>query len=325
MMVLRILSALCITVGLGVFLGVASKAQVLDYRVTVSNLTPAIAFDASSANTPPKGPNFRPKNDFSSQPFTSPIFATHDSSYVMWRNGSTASAALQQIAEDGFNKKPGNFTDPSYMLGSLQQQQAAGHVLNLLEVSNPNFNPTNRFANSGGDVVPGSIPFPLTNWLPSQSSVGFDIFSDVAHHYLSGAFMLIRTNDGFTGLDSIDLNTISPGGGTYDLYAYDAGTEKNTEAHDDLVYFDSPPSGHTAEDVNSGIHLHSGIVGGPGSVLGPYGWNNQLPVARITITLVPEPGILPLLASAILVGGSVLARRARSSRRLGEPSRMIGI
>ena len=113
MMVLRILSAFCITVGLGVFLTAASEAQLIGYHVTVSNLTPTIAFDASGVNTPPKGPNFRPKNDFSSQPFTTPIFATHDSSYVMWRNGSAASSSLQQIAEDGFNKKPGNFTDPN--------------------------------------------------------------------------------------------------------------------------------------------------------------------------------------------------------------------
>ena len=279
----RILQALCATVGLGIALSAAAQAQSRTYHVTVSNLTPTIGFDASSTNTPPKAPKFRPKNDFSSQPFTTPIFATHDNTYVMWRNGSVATPQIQQIAEDGFNKKPGNFSDPGFMVGSLQIQQAAGHVLNFLEVPNPNFNPSGLFANSGGDVVPATIPFPLTNWVPSRSGVGFDITSDKIHHFLSGAFMLIRTNDGFTGIDSIDLKHVKSEGATFFVYAYDSGTEKNTEAHDDLVYFDSPPSGHVSENVNTVIHPHTGIVGGLGSILGPYAWDIRYPVARITI------------------------------------------
>ena len=311
----RAFVCIALSFALSASLSVPSFAQFNNFQVTVSNLTPTISFDASGANTPPKAPNFRPKNDFSSQPFTSPVFATHDGSYVMWRFGTPATPQIRLIAEDGFNKKPGNFADTGYIVGSLMQQQASRSVLNFKEIPNPKFNPTNQFANSGGDVVPGSIPFPLTNWLPSQSSESFQIADDATHHFLSGAFMLIRTNDAFTGLDSIDLNLISTSGTTFDVFAYDSGTEKNTEAHDDLVYFDSPPSGHTPEDVDTNIHLHSGITGGAGSILTPYAWNNRLPVARITITAVPEPGVFSLLLAGLGVGGTLLGRGRIHSRR----------
>lgn len=284
------LQTLFVTIGVAGTLGLTAHAQTRTYFVTISNLTPTIGFDVSTTNTPPKAPNFRPKFDFSSQPFTTPVFATHNSAYVMWRNGNAATPQIRLIAEDGFNKKPGNFADPSYMVGSLQLQQAAGHVLNYLEVPNPNFNAAGLFANSSGDVFPATIPFPLTNWVPSQSDVSFVIASDKAHHFLSGAFMLIRTNDAFSGLDSIDLKHVKSEKSTFYVYAYDSGTEKNTEAHDDLVYFDSPPSGHIPEDINAVIHPHTGIVGGAGSILGPFAWTVRRPVAKITIYRVHPQG-----------------------------------
>ena len=130
----------------------------------------------------------------------------------------------------------------------------------------------------------------MSRVVPSRSSVSFEITSDTAHHYLSGAFMLIRTNDAFTGLDSIDLEHVSPEGANFYVFAYDSGTEMNTEAHDDLVYFDSPPSGHMAENVNNVIHPHTGIVGGSGSILGPFAWRLRHPVAKITIHRVDPQG-----------------------------------
>lgn len=52
---------------------------------------------------------------------------------------------------------------------------------------------------------------------------------------LSLAAMLVCTNDGFTGLDGVRLPGHVGGTETFQLHAYDAGTEQNTEASTDLV------------------------------------------------------------------------------------------
>jgi len=50
---------------------------------------------------------------------------------------------------------------------------------------------------------------------------------------VSGAIMLGMTNDGFLGPQSIDMSKIDKPT-VFDLYAYDAGTEQNTEKKEDF-------------------------------------------------------------------------------------------
>jgi hypothetical protein len=50
---------------------------------------------------------------------------------------------------------------------------------------------------------------------------------------VSGAIMLGMTDDGFFGPQSIDMFKIDKPA-VFDLYAYDAGTEQNTEKKEDL-------------------------------------------------------------------------------------------
>ena len=107
--------------------------------------------------------------------------------------------------------------------------------------------------------------------------------------FLSFASMLICTNDGFTGLDTIRLSTKNM---TVFSVAYDARTETNTEDFADIV----PPcqgligvsSADAGTDVSNSALVedgtvipHAGIVGGDDLVPSVHGWHD--PVAKITI------------------------------------------
>ncbi len=108
---------------------------------------------------------------------------------------------------------------------------------------------------------------------------------------LTWVSMLICTNDGFTGIDSIRLPRFV--GGTTARYttAYDAGTEQNTELFDDIVppcqgLIGGPGSGGTGTSdptlaENGFIHHHQGIVGDADPDTATYGWRN--PVAVIVV------------------------------------------
>ena len=110
--------------------------------------------------------------------------------------------------------------------------------------------------------------------------------------YLSAAFMLICTNDGFSGLDSLMLP--ASGSTTVETNAYDAGSEQNTEDFADMV----PPCqglvGVMSDDEGTGmsnpalaeggvITMHAGIQGGTDLTVADHGWSG--PVARITVSV----------------------------------------
>ncbi len=182
----------------------------------------------------------------SGQPMTPFVVATHSGSTGIFEVGSAASPGLQAIAENG----------------------AAG-VLAAELGSNPRV----------GDVaVAGSAPF------GSGESVWADIVSTPGAGKLSVAGMLICTNDGFGAIDSVQLNN---NGKTRTLFgfAYDAGTEINTEAYVDLV----PPcdglgqTGTTNPALAEGgvVHAHAGIQGGGDLTPGAHGWTGA--VIKVTI------------------------------------------
>ena len=202
----------------------------------------------------------------------------------MWQAGSAASVGIQQIAESG---------DRTSLVNTLTP--FVGGAINSL-------------------VTPLSSPL-----LPGDS-VSVMVSADAAHPLLSSAWMLGRTNDTFAGQSSINLLSIV-GMQTFDIYALDAGTEVNTELATDIIAFGG--SGHVAE--NGVIHAGEGIRGIDHFVNGlgvdvngirtdvPDAWryDPNSPVARITITSVPEPGAIALIATMGLSGAGFLARRKR--------------
>ncbi len=219
------------------------------------------------------------------QPFSPPVFATHDSSVAFWQPGAAASNGIQQIAEQG-NRVP--------LVNSL----------------------TPQVGTSIRDIVT-----PLSSPLLPGNSVSVYLTADAAHPFLSSAWMLGRTNDTFAGQRGINLLNIM-GTQTFNLNALDAGTEVNSELAGDLIAFGG--NGRTSE--NGVVHLSTGVRGidhldsnGLGvdingirtDIPAAWVWNTNSPVARVTITQVPEPGNLALILGMAVPAGMLALRRKR--------------
>ncbi len=209
------------------------------------------------------------ENLTSGQPFTPPVVAAHTSGIDVFEVGQAASAEVLAIAENGNN-------DPLVaLLGG------SADVLDLASGTAP--------------VKPGESAT-ITVAAPAGS-------------LLSVVFMLICTNDGFSGFDSRTL--LASGSDTVDRDAYDAGTENNTEDFADIV----PPCqdliGVSSADAGTGesdaalaeggvITAHAGIQGGTDLTVADHGWTD--PVARITV--VAEAASLPDSGGAPPAGSS---------------------
>jgi len=175
-----------------------------------------------------------------SQPLSPPVFAVHSNAFRMFHIGGYATDELAQIAQDAFN-------DP---------------MITLLNGSDDVF-----------DVVVGAGP------IPPGASATFNAEASGNYIKLSFATMLVNTNDGFTGVDKLQL----PQQGTkvYYLRAYDAGSELNTESDDHIP---GPCCGNPFAGIstNEKIAFHPGIEGVGDLSPAVYGWDE--PVAKLTIT-----------------------------------------
>ncbi len=144
-------------------------------------------------------------NNTSGQPFTPPAVAAHRSSVEVFSVGDAANEPTRQIAENG-------------NLGPLAQ---------LIEDTN-----AIRGAAVGEEpLVPQSDPadtdFPYYTTL--------DLSADASATHLTFLSMLIATNDGIVGLDTVPLPEAVNESRTYYANGYDVGTEQNTELFGDLV------------------------------------------------------------------------------------------
>jgi hypothetical protein len=97
---------------------------------------------------------------------------------------------------------------------------------------------------------------------------------------LSFATMLVSTNDTFAGLDSLRMPVA--GGLEVYAYAYDAGTEFNSE---DCAFIPGPPCTgggvHDPQPAEGFVHISPGIQGIGGLTPNLHDWRG--PVAKITI------------------------------------------
>lgn len=98
---------------------------------------------------------------------------------------------------------------------------------------------------------------------------------------VSVAAMLVNTNDAFAGVDGLLLPI--HGSKTVYAYAYDAGSEKNTESMDHIP---GPCCGspHVRVPTSEPIAVHGGITGVGDLDPAVFGW--QGPAAKITVTRV---------------------------------------
>lgn len=194
----------------------------------------------------------------SGQPFTPPLIATHRPSTSMFTVGQPASFELKEIAENG-NLAP--------MLTAVGNDK---HVSNFV-------------------VAVAGDPPPL---LPGQS-VTVTIDESRGGKFLSFASMLICTNDGFTGLDTVRLPQVVGETITFYSDAYDAGSEINTGDFADIVppcpaltgvSTDDPGTGESnpALAENGVISHHDGIQGIADLDPDIHGWENPVVMVEIT-------------------------------------------
>ena len=209
------------------------------------------------------------------QRLSPPVFATHDATYNMFTFGQAAPESIWRIAEGG---------DRSVLLAEVNA------LLGTSVLS----------------VATSTLAAPL----PQQQSVSVLVQADSAHRYLSFASMLGWTNDGFLGVRSLDLSAIS-GSLTVNLFGYDAGSEKNSEANG---FLGALGLGNARDPEGGVITSHLGIRGDANA---PAAWNwLPGPAASLTITAVPEPGTwaLMLVGAVSLLG---LQRRRRGAAGAG--------
>jgi hypothetical protein len=98
------------------------------------------------------------------------------------------------------------------------------------------------------------------------------------HPLVTGVWMLVMTNDGFAGINGVDAYGLRRPV-TMDLFAYDAGTERNNERGDFLIAMEG-----TGRDPENGVVARHTGIRGDADAPGTWKFDPTRPVARITIT-----------------------------------------
>ncbi|MBU1438676.1 MAG: spondin domain-containing protein [Gammaproteobacteria bacterium] len=196
--------------------------------------------------------------------FTPLLVAAHPADSRLFQAGSTATPALQKMAEGG------DIAELTSIISAV-----AGNSL---------VNPAN------GLLAPGA-------------EVSAMLTTTGSNNYLSVTAMLLPTNDGFVGLNSWPIPT-EKGTYTVMLNAYDAGTEANNElvvegsGAPNIPGIPAAPGGNagsggtgvTLEELNTTVHIHRGSLGDDNLSGGKSDLDNRVhrwlnPVARLTVTV----------------------------------------
>lgn len=196
--------------------------------------------------------------------FTPFLVAAHPAGNNLFMPGQPASANLQAMAEGGD-------------IAGLAADMTA---LSATIVENPN-----------------------SGLLPPATSTSFSMNTDgTSNDRLSLVSMALPTNDAFAGLNAVEIPT-TPGTYTFDVPAYDAGTEAN----DELLTGGGMPgvagmpgdpgglagmngTGAAGADANPNVHIHRGPIGDTDTTGGDSDLDSRVhrwlnPVVRVTITV----------------------------------------
>jgi hypothetical protein len=196
--------------------------------------------------------------------FTPFLVAAHPAGNNLFTAGQPASANLQAMAEGGNT------------MGLINDVTAMGATI----VANP----------AGGFLSPAS-------------STSFNMNTDgTSNDRLSIVAMLLPTNDAFAGLNAVEIPEM-PGTYTFDVPAYDAGTEANDELvtgggmpgvpgipGDPSMLSGTGGTGAADADANSNVHIHRGSLGDTDAMGGTSDLDSRVhrwlnPIIRVTITV----------------------------------------
>ena len=200
----------------------------------------------------------------------------HDGNFDTFTAGQAASAGLESLAEDG-------------MVGTLSASFAGSGVDGAV---------------GGGPIAPGAAVSTILN-----------VSNDGSNDFLSFASMILPSSDFFIGNDNPQVASIAGIlDGTFGsisftvLSVYDAGTEVNdfaTSAGNGLFGIAGGQGGpNQGADENGVIALAQGsdystYLNNGGVNIAALNFSNYASLATITVSLIPIPAALPLLASAI--------------------------
>jgi hypothetical protein len=230
-------------------------------RAIVAALIAVGAFAASASAAPPiTAWHIKITNLTAGQPMSPPLWAVHNNKTHLWQLGHQATNGATLIAEDAAAAPLAALlqTDPDYLVSALA----------LPPITDP--------------VTPPPIP--------PGGTREFDLGTRGKFDRVSMMWMLVRSNDAFTGIDSLHVGADNGKKGkksnkkklkdrNITVGAYDAGTEKNNEQG---AFIPGPPFGHmfVRDQDAQFIAPHPGLRAD--GELAQYAWTG--PVARIEIT-----------------------------------------
>jgi hypothetical protein len=195
---------------------------------------------------------------------TPPVVAVHDRSVDVFTRGQRASLGVAQIAENGN-------VDP--LVNSLTDAHGVASVEVAVSADEP-------------PLAPGEeTTVTLTgSWRANR---------------LSLVSMLICTNDGFTGLDGVQLPARVGQSRSFYGQDLDAGSERNTEDFVDLVPPCQALNGVTDDDGAPGtgmsdpalaegsvVRNHRGVAGLADLTAEAHGWDTRRPIIEVVVTRV---------------------------------------
>ena len=155
------------------------------------------------------------------QPLSPAAVVVHADGWHAWTVGDPAGEGVERLAEGG---------DNGALLG---EATAAGAVTAALD----------------GALVPGA-----------SASVLVEV-DGRSRHRLTVAGMLVATNDGFAGLDAVDLAPLARGeAATWEVPVWDAGSEANDEAAATVPALGGTGYDAARDDIADRVTGHPGVV-----------------------------------------------------------------
>ena len=167
-------------------------------------------------------------------------FVAHSTSVRLWTVGKPASLSIRELAEEG---------NPAYISDAA-------------------------VAEYGKEFGDSAIGLPA---LPGQTR-SIKLVVSAAYPDISGAFMLDQTNDGFSGVNSLNVLSLSHPITVY-VYALDAGTSRNIETRNYLRFL----GGFGRVPETGVVRPHPGFAA-DSPIPTTWRFDPSKPVASITIS-----------------------------------------